>query len=182
MSKKLLKVLVPLCMIAGVAGLWYMNQEKTPAHTALTQSTDNAMPMARSHNLAYALNASSIDLEALKKLNKPIIIDFGADSCIPCKAMAPVLVKLNAEMQEKAIIKFVDVWKNPDGAKGFPVQVIPTQIIFHADGTPYTPKKVTDIDFSTYSTRDNNTHVFTAHQGGLTEKQMRDILEDLGVQ
>ncbi|OLN32939.1 Thioredoxin [Desulfosporosinus metallidurans] len=40
------------------------------------------------------------------------MIDFGADSCVPCKEMAPVLKKLNTEMQGKAIVKFVDVWKN----------------------------------------------------------------------
>ncbi len=46
----------------------------------------------------------------------PIIIDFGADSCIPCKEMAPVLKKLNEEWQGKVIVKFVDVWKYPDAA------------------------------------------------------------------
>ncbi len=172
MNKKLLKILVPACMILVVFGLWYMEQKDKPAKVEL----------ANAHATPFSLVASSIDLAALKNLNVPIIIDFGADSCIPCKEMAPVLVKINAEMQDKAIIKFVDVWKNPKGSEGFPVQVIPTQIIFNADGTPYVPKQVADIEFVKYSMNETNEHAFTAHQGGLTEAQMRNILKDLGVE
>ncbi len=175
MSKKILRITVPLCMLLGVGTLWYLNAPQEPAPSAHT-------PLAAEQNPDFALHASSINMEELKKLNVPIIIDFGADSCVPCKKMAPVLVKLNAQMQNKAIIKFVDVWKNPDGAKGFPVQVIPTQLIFHADGTPYTPKNVKDIPFISYGSKSTNEHAFTAHQGGLTEAQLLAILKDMGVQ
>ena len=68
----------------------------------------------------FSLHASSIDLEKLKSFGLPILIDFGADSCIPCKKMAPVLAELNRKYQGKVIIKFVDVWKYPEAAKGFP--------------------------------------------------------------
>ncbi len=177
MPKSLLKIIIPLCMILGVATLWYINKpEASTSHVSTTILT------ASSHgNNIMDLHAKNIDLDALKALKMPIIIDFGADSCIPCKEMAPVLVKLNAEMQNRAIIKFVDVWKNPDGSKGFPVQVIPTQIIFNADGTPYVPNNVTGIKFTSYSSKETKQHIFTAHQGGLTEEQMRSILKDMGV-
>jgi thioredoxin 1 len=55
--------------------------------------------------------------------------------------MAPVLKTMNAQMQGKAIIKFVDVWKNGDAARDFPVQVIPTQVFINDDGTPYVPSE-----------------------------------------
>jgi thioredoxin 1 len=89
---------------------------------------------------------------------------------------------MNAEMQGKAIIKFVDVWKYTDAADGFPIQVIPTQVIINADGTPYVPSDDIGIKFTMYSTKDTNEHVFTVHQGGLTEDQMRLILADIGVE
>ena len=127
------------------------------------------------------LEATSIDLDALKEYNLPIIIDFGADSCNPCKEMAPVLKTLNAEMQGKAIIKFVDVWKNGDAANDFPIQVIPTQVLFNADGMPYVPSDDIGIKFDLYSFKDTGEHAFTVHQGGLTEDQMRAILADMGV-
>jgi thioredoxin 1 len=71
---------------------------------------------------------TELDLDTLKSYNLPIIIDFGADSCIPCKEMAPVLVKLNTEFEGKAIIKFVDVWKYQSLSEGYPIKVIPTQV------------------------------------------------------
>ena len=92
---------------------------------------------------------------------------------------------MNAEMQGKAIIRFVDVWKYTDGADGFPIQVIPTQVLVNADGTPYVPSEAMEssgIKFTMYSTKDTNEHVFTVHQGGLTEEQMRLILKDMGVE
>ncbi len=173
MSKKISKIGIPALMILGIFALWYI-------HKGQSAQNQEAQIAAVAQNPAFALVATQIDLPALQKHNVPIIIDFGADSCIPCKEMAPVLVKLNAEMQNKAFIKFVDVWKNPQAAKGFPVQVIPTQIIFNADGTPYVPNNVKNIDFTMYKSKDTQEHAFTVHQGGLTEKQMRSILEDMG--
>ena len=58
---------------------------------------------------------------------------------------------MNAEMQGKAIVKFVDVWKHAEAADGFPIQVIPTQVLINADGTPYVPSEAMDdsgIEFS----------------------------------
>ncbi len=171
MSQKLLKIIVPLCMIFGIVGLWFMQKNKE----------DSSVHLVASHNSDFALIATQLDLNALKKMNVPIIIDFGADSCIPCKEMAPLLVKLNIEMQNKALIKFVDVWKNPQAAAGFPVQVIPTQLIFNADGTPYVPKDAKNMKFTMYAHKETNEHLFTVHQGGLNEEQMRHILKELGV-
>ncbi len=180
MSKKPAKFLVPLCMLLGICTLWYLHKgQEVPTQAPALQGTLQSGAQATLAHADFALQASSIDLEALKKHNLPIIIDFGADSCIPCKEMAPVLRTLNAQMQNKAIIKFVDVWKNPQGAEGYPVQVIPTQIFILADGTPYVPKNVKDIPLSMYSTKETKEHVFTVHQGGLTEDQMRRILQDM---
>lgn len=132
--------------------------------------------------LNIPLTLTEVNMEEVTAHGLPIIIDFGADSCIPCKEMAPVLVKLNEEMQGKAVIHFVDVWKNPEAAQDFPVQVIPTQVFVTADGTPYVPSEDLGIGgFTMYSTRDTNEHVFTVHEGGLTEEQMRLILADMGV-
>lgn len=118
----------------------------------------------------FVLETEAIDLDALKEYGLPIIIDFGADSCAPCKAMAPVLVTMNADMQDKAIIKFVDVWKHPGASNDFPVQVIPTQVFINADGTPYVPSEDIGIKFDMYTFKDTGEHAFTVHQGGLTEK------------
>ncbi|HHU90057.1 MAG TPA: thioredoxin family protein [Clostridiaceae bacterium] len=167
-KKKLVKIIVPVCIVLIIAGIWIFKNANSDA-PPITDNKD------------FTLEATNIDLEVLTSYELPIIIDFGADSCIPCKEMAPVLKTLNVEMQGAAIIKFVDVWKNEDVANDFPIQVIPTQIFINADGTPYVPSDDIKIEFTMYSTKDTNEHVFTIHQGGLTEDQMRRILTDMGV-
>jgi len=62
------------------------------------------------------------------------MLDLGADSCIPCKMMAPILTKMEKRYDGKAAIIFIDVWKHRDQAKRFSVRAIPTQIFFDKEG------------------------------------------------
>lgn len=62
------------------------------------------------------------------------LVDLGAGTCIPCKMMAPILEKLEKVYRGKAAIVFIDVRKNPDEAKRFNLQVIPTQIFYDKKG------------------------------------------------
>ncbi|MGB4661330.1 MAG: thioredoxin family protein [Mobilitalea sp.] len=135
-------------------------------------------------DIIQPLEISSVDLEEIKSYELPIVIDFGSDECIPCKQMAPVLVTLNEEWQGKAIIHFVDVWKNTNAANDFPVTVIPTQIFYNADGTPFVPSDelAAEIEFTKYEAKDTKEHLFTVHQGGITEEQMRKIFAEMGVE
>ncbi len=64
----------------------------------------------------------------------PKLVDLGADKCIPCKAMAPILEGLKKEYAGKMEVVFIDVWKNPDAGKQHKIQLIPTQIFFDASG------------------------------------------------
>lgn len=127
------------------------------------------------------LITTPIDFAALRSSGLPVIIDFGADSCIPCKEMAPVLADLNASLKGKAIIRFVDVWKYRDLANGVPLQVIPTQVLFDSKGKPFTPPESLDIEFNMYSLKDSGEHVFTTHEGGLDKSQMLSILAAMGL-
>ncbi len=62
------------------------------------------------------------------------MVDLGADACIPCKMMAPIITKLEKTYRGKAAIVFIDVWKNKDQAKRFGIRAIPTQIFFDGKG------------------------------------------------
>ena len=62
------------------------------------------------------------------------MIDLGADQCVPCKMMAPILEKLKKDYEGKAAIIFIDVWKNSDPARQYGIRAIPTQIFFDAGG------------------------------------------------
>lgn len=193
-----LKIIIPIVVVAIITGIWFFkaNQEKqevTDINTVVTTigeseettvsdssetATDEPQEIA---NTDFLLAATTIDLDKLKSYSLPIIIDFGADSCMPCKEMAPVLKKLNQEWQGKVIVKFVDVWKYPDAAADFPLQVIPTQFFFDAQGKPYVPSDPGGMQMIMYSLKDTQEHVYTAHQGGLTEEQFRTIFKEMGI-
>ncbi len=64
----------------------------------------------------------------------PLIVDVGADKCIPCIKMAPILENLKKEYEGILDVKFVDVWKYPEEASKYRVRGIPTQIFYDASG------------------------------------------------
>ena len=65
----------------------------------------------------------------------PRLIDLGADKCIPCKMMAPILAELKEDYSDRFTTEFIDVWKNPEEGKKHGVDMIPTQIFYDAHGT-----------------------------------------------
>jgi len=62
------------------------------------------------------------------------MVDLGANECIPCKMMVPVMEKVEKKYQGKAAIIFIDVWKNKEPVKRFGIRAIPTQIFFDKEG------------------------------------------------
>lgn len=185
-----LKIIIPIIIVVIIVMIAVVKNKgeepaDEPAPTTTSQVGEPSTEQTQdTENADFDLLATEIDLVQLKSHGLPIMIDFGADECIPCKEMAPVLKKLNEEWQGKVIVKFVDVWKYPDASHDFPVSIIPTQIFFDAEGNPYVPgeKVMNEISFNLYSLKDTEEHVFTTHEGGLTEDQIKTIFEEMGVQ
>ncbi|HBN07756.1 MAG TPA: thioredoxin [Cyanobacteria bacterium UBA8530] len=64
----------------------------------------------------------------------PRLLDLGADRCIPCKMMQPILEELRKEYRGKLQVDFIDVWKNQAEAERYHVRAIPTQIFYDKGG------------------------------------------------
>jgi thioredoxin 1 len=64
----------------------------------------------------------------------PRLVDLGADQCIPCKMMAPILAGLARDYAGQLDVVFIDVWKDREAGKPYGIRVIPTQIFYDAGG------------------------------------------------
>ncbi len=198
-QNKVWKLLAVLAIVLVLAGIWAVKnagslKASTPPessevseNTAGTEDTESA-PDAENEeasesteNPDFALEAETIDLEQLTSYELPIIIDFGADWCGPCLQFAPILESVHDRMIGSAIIKFVDMDKSSSLAAEYPVRVIPTQVFFLADGTPYVPSEEMNVEFLAYSDKTTGEHLFTVHEGALTEEELNAILADMGV-
>jgi len=88
----------------------------------------------------------------------PKLIDFGANKCIPCKKMAPILQELTEEYKGRVIIKVIEVYQEQELTRANKVRLIPTQIFFDA----------------------KNEEVFR-HVGFMDKHQIKKVFENMGV-
>lgn len=78
------------------------------------------------------LVTNNLDLDFSRHLIT--FIELGADKCIPCKAMQPIMKEIAAEYKGRVQVVFYDVWKDPEPARKYGIQLIPTQVFIDKNG------------------------------------------------
>jgi thioredoxin 1 len=122
-----LKLVIVAALAVAVVAAVTLKQDKSKApaetNTFVAPATTNA-PAENAGDKAVTVTAAKL----------PNLLDLGAGKCIPCKMMAPILEELKKEYAGRMNVEFIDVWVNPDAAKPYGIEVIPTQIFYNADG------------------------------------------------
>ncbi len=139
-----LKISIVAAIVAAIVGLIYFKGDAEPA------------PPSTSGQFDLHVDAD-FQKDAVISQGLPTLLDVGGAECIPCKEMAPVLEKVNADLKGQAIIKFVDYWKYPALAEQFDFSVIPTQFFYDEHG-----------------------QLYTTHEGGITEAEILATFAEMG--
>ena len=112
------KIIIVLILVSAVAAVVVLKKKEN-------------QPLQTQTNIN---NPQPVVVEANQTQKLPRLVDLGADKCIPCKMMMPVIEELKAEYKGKLQVEFYDVWKNPAYSEQYKIRVIPTQIFIDRDG------------------------------------------------
>lgn len=124
------------CNAKGTSEATTTENNKTEINTTKTETTMTTVKLTKEMFLEKVADyeANPNDWKYLGDV--PCIIDFYADWCGPCKAVAPVLEELAAEYDGKIIIYKVDTEVEQDLAAAFGVRSIPTLLFCPMEGAP----------------------------------------------
>jgi thioredoxin 1 len=101
---------------------------------------------------------SEADFRKALKDGKPMIVDFGSNSCIPCRQLRPVLQKVRKDHEGKLEVLIIEIQKNRQLAAEYQIQVMPTVVFIDKTGK----------------------EVFR-HQGFMSEEKIKEQLTKMGM-
>lgn len=134
-----LKILIVAVLVVVVVGAVALKKGRSPAAATpaapVAASVPTPSPVAHPAPTAEpSLATEKVAAVRTPTAKLPRLVDLGADRCIPCKMMKPILDEFQRDYADRFVTEFIDVWKNPDAGKQYGIRVIPTQIFYDAEG------------------------------------------------
>jgi len=118
-KRNIIKWSVLLLGIGIAGGLWGMGNYAKPLQAEVISEP----PTNTGEDLKKALQSQ-----------KPVLVDFGANKCIPCRQIRPILREIAKEYNGKAHVLIIDVFELRELAREHRIQLIPTLVFFNRSG------------------------------------------------
>lgn len=100
--------------------------------SSAVERTDQTKPAPSAPDYGKVLVTNRLDIDFSKHL--VTFIELGADRCIPCKQMQPIMKEIAETYADRVQVVFYDVWKDPEPARKYGIQLIPTQVFMDQKG------------------------------------------------
>ena len=146
--KRITKIIIIIVLIVSVIGIWGYKTyviKKEPKDVTETPKTPKT--------------AENMQTAETTEKGKPMLLDLGSSTCIPCREMVPILDEVKKMYSGKAVVKVMDVYDNPEVANKYGIRVVPTQIFLDKDG-----KEV------------------SRHEGFFSTEEIVKVFRDMGVE
>jgi thioredoxin 1 len=127
---KAMKIVIVVVLV-GLVGVVFALKQKNKGSVSESVVPASANPVTITESKPQNIENMQT-AQAIAKL--PRLLDLGADKCVPCKMMAPILEELKTTYNGKLQVEFIDVWKKPDEANKYKISIIPTQIFYDSAG------------------------------------------------
>ena len=119
MKRKNFRWVLLIMGIAMTGGLWAMGNYAKPLQAEVISEP----PTNTSEDLKKALQSQ-----------KPVLVDFGSNKCIPCRQIRPILREIEKEYKGKAHVLIIDVFEIRELGREHRIQLIPTLVFFNRSG------------------------------------------------
>lgn len=129
-----LKTLIVAVLAVVIVGAVALKKGKTPAEANAAAPVAAASVPSPAPAADPTLATETVAAVPAPTAKLPRLVDLGADRCVPCKMMKPILDEFQRDYADRFVTEFIDVWKNPDAGKQYGIRVIPTQIFYDAEG------------------------------------------------